>query len=109
MSKMDSHAADEGTFGLDTSMLRSLGEQMESVGQAQLGACTARVVGVLVGEITDMGTIDHLLDDLLNGAHTADGTEVFRQVCRFLYPEHPRLVTEYVHAYRDLWDDERTT
>ena len=91
---------------LDNPALRLLGEQMEAIGQAQLGACTARIVGVLTGLITGVSAIDRLLDDLLNAARTADGTEVFRQVCRFLYPNNPRLVAEYVYAYRDLWDDE---
>jgi len=99
MSEVDSQL-------LDNPALRLLGEQMEAIGQAQLGACTARIVGVLTGKITDVSTIDRLLDDLLNAAHTADGTEVFRQMCRFLYQNHPRLVAEYVYAYRDLWDDD---
>jgi len=91
---------------LGNATLLSLGEQMEAIGQTQLGACTARIVGLLTGQITDINILDHLLDDLLNAAHTADGAEVFRQVCRFLYPKHPRLVAEYVYAYRDVWGDD---
>jgi len=93
---------------LDNATLLSLGEQMEAIGQTQLGACTARIVGLFTRQITDTNTIDHLLDDLLNAAHTADGAEVFRQVCRFLYPKQPRLVTECVYAYRDLWGDDES-
>ena len=91
---------------LSHATLQALGEQMEAIGQTQLGACTARIVRVFTGQITDANSIDHLLDDLLNAAHTADGAEVFRQVCRFLYPNHPRLVAEYVYAYWDLWGDD---
>ena len=37
-----------------------------------------------------------------------EGLALFKALCRYYYPINPAATSSYVHAYRDLWDSEKS-
>ena len=50
--------------------------------------------------------IEHTLDQLLNHACTPEGLILFKTLCRHYWAIDPQATASYVHAYREMWDDD---
>lgn len=54
----------------------------------------------------DVRRIEHTLDQLLDVACLPEGLTLFKSLCRHYWALDPQATTDYVHAYREMWDDE---
>ena len=54
----------------------------------------------------DVQRIEHTLDQVLDVACLPEGLALFKNLCRHYWTLDPQATASYVHAYRDLWDDE---
>lgn len=82
-----------------TADLQALREQ----GIAEL----APVVQELVrSDSRDVQRIEHTLDQLLDLACLPEGLALFKTLCRHCWALDPQATAGYVHAYREMWDDE---
>lgn len=55
----------------------------------------------------DSKAIERTLDQLLDVACHDAGLKLFRRLCRYYWDINPEATAGYVHAYREMWDDER--
>ena len=66
----------------------------------------APVVDALVRENScDVRTIEQTLDGLLSFCAYEPALQLYKKLCRHYYTINPAATAEYVHAYREMWDD----
>jgi hypothetical protein len=53
----------------------------------------------------DVQRIEHTLDQLLNAACLPEGLALFKSLCRHYWTLDPQATAAYVHAYREMWDN----
>ena len=54
----------------------------------------------------DVQRIEHTLDQLLDLACMPEGLALFKTPCRHYGTLDPQATADYVHAYREMWDDD---
>ncbi len=54
----------------------------------------------------DVQRIEHTLDQLLDVACLPKGLALFKTLCRHYWTLDPQATASYVHAYREMWNDE---
>jgi hypothetical protein len=54
----------------------------------------------------DVQRIEHTFDQLLDLACLPEGLALFKALCRHYWTLEPQATAGYVHAYREMWDDE---
>ncbi len=60
----------------------------------------------VAGGVRSVRDIEFLLDHILNFCFDQRMVELFRMLCRYYYDIGQRATTRYVHAYRELWDEQ---
>lgn len=55
---------------------------------------------------TDINQIGHTLDYMLDFCFDEQMLQLYRRLCRHLYSFDPKTATDYVNAYREMWDEE---
>lgn len=67
----------------------------------------APVVQALVrSDSRDVQRIEHTLDQLLDHACLPEGLALFKTLCRHSWALDPQATADYVHAYREMWDND---
>lgn len=84
--------------------VRGLASQMQSLHLQAVRETKPVVDRLLRSGSQDEQEIDRTLDHLLNHACVPEGLELFRSLCRHYYFINPVAASQYVHAYRELWD-----
>jgi hypothetical protein len=64
------------------------------------------VSDILQTQSRDVRRIEQTLDGLLGFCNHDAALVMFKQLCRHYWQIDPRATASYVHAYRELWDDE---
>lgn len=82
-----------------TAEVQALREQ----GIAELALMVQELVG---SGSRDVQSIEHTLDQLLDLAGLPEGLALFKALCRHYWALDPQATAGYVHAYREMWDDE---
>lgn len=54
----------------------------------------------------DVQRIEHTLDQLLDLACLPEGLALFKTLCSHYWALDPQATADYVHIYREMWDDE---
>ena len=55
----------------------------------------------------DTKRIEQLLDGMLGLCFDAEILLLFKKLCRHYFQIDPAATAEYVHIYRDMWEEER--
>ena len=66
----------------------------------------AEVEDILRTRCRDPRRIEHLLDGMLDFCFDAAMVRLYKKLCRYYFEIDPRATISYVHAYRDMWDEE---
>ncbi len=75
--------------------------------QQQAVASYAPVVHDLIErQCRDEEDIERTLDHLLDCACIPEGLQLFKALCRYYGHINPQATTEYVSAYREIWDSD---
>ena len=53
----------------------------------------------------DVRHIEHTLDGILDFACHPDGLALFKSLCRYYYTIDPAATADYVHYYREMWEE----
>ena len=69
-------------------------------------ASAPMVQHLILTRCQDVQQIEQTLDRLLDCACVPEGLALFRSLCRYYYGINPAATACYVHAYRDMWDNE---
>lgn len=54
----------------------------------------------------DVQRIEYTLDQLLDLACMPEGLALFKTLCRYYWALDLQAAADYVHAYREMWDDD---
>lgn len=86
--------------------LNELAERLRGIQEQGVAQYTPLVNNIIATRSRDVRHIQHTLDFLLDFACHPAGLELFKRLCRYYYAIDPAATTDYVHAYRDMWDTE---
>lgn len=86
--------------------IRALAASLHDLHQQMAAQHAPTVRQIILGRSRDSQVIEQTLDGLLNCACSPEGLALFKTLCRYYFPINPTVTTEYVYAYRDLWDHE---
>lgn len=57
----------------------------------------------------DASQIERVLDGLLDFCFETSMVTLYRALCRYYFTLNPQATIDYIHAYRDMWDNEAET
>ena len=64
---------------------------------------------IITGQIKDPGTIENLLDRMLDFANHENIFMLYKKLCRYYFTINPEATVSYISTYRDLWDNGEDT
>lgn len=86
--------------------IRALVASLHDLHQQMATQHAPTVQSLIHGRSRDPQIIEQTLDSLLDCACIPEGLALFKSLCRYYFSINPTATVEYVHAYRDLWDNE---
>ena len=82
---------------------------LQTLHQQAIAALAPTVQELVHRDSRNAQLIEHTLDQLLNHACTPEGLILFKTLCRHYWAINPQATASYVHAYREMWDDQNAT
>lgn len=79
---------------------------LQALHQQAVEALAPTVQAILRSGSPDAPWIERTLDQLLNHACTPEGLAHFKALCRHYWALDPQATASYIHAYREMWDDD---
>ena len=86
--------------------LQTLTTDLQALRQQGITALTPVVEELVRNGSCDVQRIEHTLDQLLDVACEPEGLALFKTLCSHYRTLDPQATADYVHAYREMWDDE---
>ena len=86
--------------------VKNLIAPLNELHQQAAQACAPAVEHLIHSRSHDAQQIEQTLDRLLDCACIPEGLALFRALCRHYYTINPTATAEYVHAYRQMWDND---
>lgn len=86
--------------------LRKLTAELQTLREQAIETLTPTVQEMVRSGSRDVQRIEHTLDQLLDVACLPEGLALFKTLCRHYWTLDPQATVSYVHAYREMWDDE---
>ena len=65
----------------------------------------AEIETIIRTRCRDCSRIEQALDGLLGFCYEESMVDLFRTLCRHYFELNPQATVDYVHAYRDMWDN----
>lgn len=59
---------------------------------------------IIDGKITEEDEIEYMMDRMLDFCQFDNMLELFKKLCRRIYYKYPKLVTDYILIYKEMWD-----
>ena len=76
-----------------------LGNGIKAINEMGLKVYSVLVDDVMTGQIMEESKIERVMDGLISFGDNPEFVELYRKLCRFLYPRFPELVGEHVSMY----------
>lgn len=89
---------------IDFEPFRELAAQQQLLARQALGVYSQEVDVLIRGRCADPTRIEHLLGGMLDFCFDADILLLFKKLCRYYFQIDRIATAEYVHAYREMWD-----
>lgn len=86
--------------------LQTLTADLQALREQGIAALTPVVQELVRSGNRDVQRIEHTLDQLLDLACLPEGLALFNTLCSHYWALDPQATADYVHAYREMWDDE---
>lgn len=86
--------------------LQTLTADLQALREQGIAALTPVVQELVHSGSCDVQRIEHTLDQLLDLACLPEGLALFKTLCRHYDALDPQATAGYIHAYREMWDDE---
>jgi len=86
--------------------LKRLTADVQALRKQAIEALAPVVQELVRSDSRDVQRIEHTLDQLLDLACLPEGLALFKTLCRHYRTLVPQATADYVHAYREMWDDE---
>lgn len=120
MSSFKTHRAEQGQTLEDNGMNRTakkpksriidkniiaLAKNIKKLSSQAIADCLPEMNAIIASGCNDKYRIEKLLDLMLDFCWDKQMLELYKRLCRYYYEIDPYVTTEYVLAYRDIWDD----
>lgn len=79
--------------------IEQLVHEIKAIHEMGLKVYSAMVNDVMNGQITEELKIERVMDGLISFGDTPEFVELYRKLCRFLYPHFPQLVGEHMSMF----------
>lgn len=86
--------------------LQTLTADLQALREQGIAALTPVVQELVRSGSHDVQRIEHTLDQLLDLACQPEGLALFKTLCRHYETLDPQATADYVHIYREMWDNE---
>ena len=80
--------------------------QMKGLARQAHAEYSIEVDAVILTKSRDAQSIERLLDGILDFCFDPSMLQLFKKLCRYYYAIDPGATASYVHAYREMWDDQ---
>lgn len=67
---------------------------------------SAEVEAILKAQSRDSGRIERCLDAMLDFCFDDGMLMLYKKLCRYYFDIDPEAAVSYVHAYREMWDEQ---
>lgn len=68
---------------------------------------TDAVNSLIAAEKPSEHEVERILDGLLDFCWDIRFLDLFKRLCRYIYPMYPHLVTDYVHFYSSQYEEDK--
>ena len=68
---------------------------------------SAEVEAILKAQSRDSRRIERCLDGMLDFCFDDEVLVLYKKLCRYYVDIDPKATVSYVHAYREMWDEEK--
>ncbi len=86
--------------------IRELAASLNALHRQMAAACAPSVEDIIRSRTRDQRQIEHMLNRLLDCACIPEGLALFRSLCRYYYFLNAAATTDYIEAYREMWDSD---
>lgn len=86
--------------------LQTLTADLQALREQGIATLTPMVQELVHSGSSNVQRIEHTLDQLLDLACLPKGLALFKTLCRHYWALDPHATADYVHLYREMWDDE---
>jgi len=76
-----------------------LGNGIKAINEMGLKVYSVLVDDVISGQIKEEEKIERVMDGLISFGDIPEFVELYRKLCRYLYPRYPQLVGEHVSMF----------
>jgi hypothetical protein len=93
-------------------LIQRIGELAEGVKELARMAVrqySAAVEFILNEQSRDSGRIEKCLDGMLDFCFDDGALVLYKKLCRYYFEIDPEATVSYVHAYREMWDEQKRT
>lgn len=90
---------------------------VQSIGQLAMNAqklariavqqYSAEVEAILKAQSRDVRRIERCLDGILDFCFDDGALVLYKKLCRYYFDIDPEATVSYVHAYREMWDEQK--
>lgn len=87
-----------------TQTIQALGQQLVDLAKEATRLAQLEVNDIIDSGDDDMARIEQQLDRMLDFAFDADMLALYKLLCRHYFNINPVATSQYVHAYREMWD-----
>lgn len=108
MTQLQKHSPTLGkpSYPALLAQLQALTADLQTLREQGIAALAPVVQELVRSASRDVQRIEHTLDQLLELACLPEGLALFKTLCRHYWTLDPQATADYVHIYRELWDDE---
>ncbi len=89
--------------------IKSLLASMQNLTHQAVQQYTPLVEALILSKTKDEYNIQHLLDGILDFCFDDKMLLLFKKLCRYYYYINPEATADYVHYYREMWDEDYTS
>ena len=85
-----------------------LAKESQKLAHVAVQQYSAEVETILKAEKRDSMRIERCLDGMLDFCFDDGMLMLYKKLCRHYFDINPQAAVSYVHAYREMWDEQRT-
>lgn len=89
-----------------TQYMGKITEELQNLAREAVRLYSAEVEDILKTQCRDVRQIERCLDGMLDFCFDDAMLVFYKKLCRYYYDIDPSATVSYVHAYRELWDEQ---
>ena len=108
LTRRRQHATEPAAVDSTLNGIKALVASLNDLHQQMVRAYTPIVQDIIQSGSQDIQEIEHTLDHLFTCAGHPQGLLLFKSLCRYYYGIDPAAAAQYVHFYREWYEDQES-